>query len=83
MSSLDDTRTTARHPTVIRGQIHHIDTTTDCTIRDLSKTGACLAVDGSVESIPNRFALLLKGEGSYEKCRVIWRSAVELGVKFE
>lgn len=83
MSRLDDTRTTPRHPTLIRGQIHHIDRTTDCTIRDLSRTGACLAVDGPIETIPNRFALLIKDEGSYEKCRVIWRSAAELGVKFE
>ena len=83
MSSLDDKRTTARQPTLIRGQIHHIDRTTDCTIRDLSKTGACLGVHGAIEAIPNKFALLIKDEGSYEKCRVIWRSAAELGVKFE
>lgn len=83
MSSPAEKRTASRHPTLLRGQIHHLDTTADCTISNLSTTGACLRVDVPSEAIPNRFALLVKNEGSYEKCRVIWRSATEIGVKFE
>ena len=84
--SLAEKRSSLRHPIEgIRGQIHSLDQKVDCTIRNLSLTGACLRADGYVDpaSIPNRFALLIKGEGSYERCRVIWRSAKEIGVKFE
>ena len=83
MMSLAEKRSHSRHPTPIRGQIHYLDMAADCSVHNLSLTGACLRVEGSVESIPNRFALLIKGEGSYEKCRVIWRSADDIGVKFE
>jgi hypothetical protein len=84
--SLTEKRSSLRHPTeVVGGQIHYMDQTADCTVRNLSLTGACLRGAGylDLEAIPNRFALLIKGAGSYEKCRVIWRSATEIGVKFE
>lgn len=83
---LTEKRSNLRHSTeVVRGQIHYLDRKADCTIRNLSLTGACLRAEGylNLEAIPNRFALLIKGEGSYEKCRVIWCSATDIGVKFE
>ena len=67
----------------MRGQIHYLDATADCTISNLSKTGACLHIDAPSETVPNRYALLNKDEGSYQKCRVVWRSADGVGVTFE
>ena len=83
MRTFAEKRTFGRDPTPLRGQIHHLDSTVDCTIRNASLTGACLSIIGSNEHIPNRFALLVGDDGSYEKCHVVWRSADEIGVTFE
>lgn len=54
--------------------------TIDCTIRNLSATGAKLQV-ASVVGIPDTFDLLLAGDGK-QACRVVWRTLKELGVEF-
>lgn len=54
--------------------------TIDCTVRNLSATGAKLDVT-SVVGIPNSFDLLV-GEQP-RPCRVVWRSLKQLGVEFE
>ena len=53
----------------------------DCTIRNLSETGAALDVDSPV-GIPEVFTLLIKPEFVKRNCRVMWRSAKRIGVEF-
>lgn len=53
----------------------------DCIIRNLSATGACLAVQ-SVASIPDHFTLLVKPELLKRSCRVAWRDNQKIGVHF-
>jgi hypothetical protein len=54
-----------------------------CTISNVSQTGAriCLPFNGDV---PEHFLLMLSLSGRVKRrCKVVWRSALELGVSFE
>ena len=53
----------------------------DCTIRNMSETGAALEVESPV-GIPDDFDLLIKPERIKRNCRVAWRSAKRIGVRF-
>ena len=53
----------------------------DCIIRNMSATGAALEVESPV-GIPDNFTLLIKPELLKRDCRVAWRSAKRLGVRF-
>jgi hypothetical protein len=53
----------------------------DCTIRNMSETGAALEVESPV-GIPDDFTLLIKPELIKRNCRVVWRSAKRIGVRF-
>jgi PilZ domain len=52
----------------------------DCTVRNLSDRGACLNVESPI-GIPDSFDLVLD-HASVCNCRVIWRKATQIGVKF-
>lgn len=52
----------------------------DCTVRNLSRQGAKLAVATAI-GIPDNFDLVLPNT-TRQPCRVIWRKSRELGVEF-
>jgi hypothetical protein len=54
----------------------------DCTVRNLSETGAALQV-ASVVGIPTEFTLFVQSEHFNRKCRVVWRKLTRIGVTFE
>ena len=54
--------------------------TIDCTLRNLSSTGAKLTVS-SVGGMPDTFDLVLDG-GAKQPCRIKWRRLKEIGVEF-
>jgi hypothetical protein len=54
-----------------------------CMISNISRTGAriCLPFNGDV---PDHFVLMLSHSGRVKRrCKVAWRSALEIGVSFE
>jgi hypothetical protein len=53
----------------------------ECTIRNLSETGACLAIESTV-AVPDSFTLIIKPEGTRRSCQVAWRSSGRIGVRF-
>jgi hypothetical protein len=53
----------------------------DCLIRNMSDSGAALEVENQV-GIPAEFVLLIKPEFIRRNCRVAWRSAKRIGVRF-
>jgi PilZ domain len=53
----------------------------DCVIRNLSEAGAQLVVQTPV-GIPDEFTLLIKPELTKRACRVVWRKADKIGVRF-
>lgn len=78
----DDNRDTQRHRTLKGGSIVINDgfSTFDCTVRNLSETGAKLAVTSSL-GIPERFGLAMH-DGRRFECAVAWRTETEIGVRF-
>ena len=53
----------------------------DCTVRNLSQTGAALDV-ASPMGIPENFTLLVPSDGKQFDCRVVWRKERRIGVVF-
>jgi len=54
----------------------------DCTVRNLSATGAALDVASPV-GIPSKFVLIVKGDAIQRQSRVVWRKEQRIGVAFE
>jgi PilZ domain len=56
----------------------------DCTMEDISETGAKLTVEGSVEGLPlKEFFLLLSSTGlAYRRCELVWVNGNQIGVNF-
>jgi len=52
----------------------------DCTVRNVSQTGAMLQVGNSV-TVPQEFELWW--DGNVQRCIVVWRKKDALGVKFD
>jgi len=69
-------RRTFKTGTIILGKKAHLP----CTVRDLSDSGANLEVQATFE-IPSMFLLGMPGR-SPRSCKVIWRTASKLGVRF-
>ena len=64
-----------------RISFHHLTTSTDCTVRNLSDTGACLVVTSQV-GVPDDFDLVLERDHSIKRCHVEWRAGPRIGVSF-
>src|ERR1700732_4393920 len=56
----------------------------DCTMEDVSETGAKLTVEGSVEGLHlKEFFLLLSSTGlAYSRCELSWVNGDQIGVNF-
>jgi PilZ domain len=54
----------------------------DCTVRNLSKIGAALDVPTPV-GIPDEFTLVIPSDELRFACRVVWRKAGRIGVRFD
>lgn len=55
--------------------------TINCLVRNLSSTGASLEVS-SQAGIPERFILVMPGDGLHLSCRTVWRNELRIGVTF-
>jgi PilZ domain len=84
MDRVDTERRRAPRRRVLKGgkiSFHHLATSTDCTVRNLSPLGACLMVASQV-GIPDDFDLILDGDHAAKHCRARWRSENKIGVEF-
>jgi hypothetical protein len=54
----------------------------DCTVKNLSETGAALEVVTPL-FIPDRFTLFVPSAQSKRPCHVVWRKEKRIGVAFE
>jgi hypothetical protein len=54
----------------------------DCTLRNISDSGACLQV-ASPLGIPDSFNLLLDAGKTTRACRILWRKERQIGVEFQ
>jgi len=73
----------ARRQRVLKGGkiLLNRDGTIDCTVRNLSEIGACLHLPSSV-GVPDTFDLVINPDRDPMRCRVVWRSAKQIGIAF-
>lgn len=78
----DEHRASPRQRTLKGGRIVINDgfSTFQCTVRNLSETGARLKVAGIV-GIPDTFQLVMD-DGRKFACAVMWKTEFEIGVQF-
>ncbi|RTL50939.1 MAG: PilZ domain-containing protein [Bradyrhizobiaceae bacterium] len=79
---MDDKRTTQRHRVFKAGTIEFGGGAFDCTVRNLSATGAALDV-ASPFGIPKDMTLVVPSEQRRHHCRVVWRKEKRIGVAFD
>ena len=77
-----ETRHDARHRVLKVGTVDFIGGTIDCTVRNLSLTGAAIEI-ANQQGIPDKFTLVVPGDKLYLPCHVVWRKAYRIGVQFD
>jgi hypothetical protein len=78
---MDERRNKARHRVLKAGTIEFGGGAIDCTVRNLSDTGAALDVTSPV-GIPEHFTLFVQADGTHLSCTVVWRKEKRIGVRF-
>jgi hypothetical protein len=74
-------RSAQRHRTLKAGKIIlHGSSVIDCTVRNISDTGASLTLPNAA-TVPADFELQI--EGQTRPCTVAWRRLERMGVKFK
>jgi hypothetical protein len=77
-----ETRRNPRYRVRMVGSIEFGRGPIDCTVRDLSISGAALDVE-SQTVIPAKFTLAVPGGGLHLPCHVVWRRPYRIGVAFD
>jgi hypothetical protein len=78
---VEDVRVAARRRVLKGGSISFGGGAIDCSVRNLSLTGAALEVETPV-GLPETFVLVVEMEQTKRLCRVVWRKATRVGVHF-
>ncbi|RQH07710.1 MULTISPECIES: PilZ domain-containing protein [unclassified Bradyrhizobium] len=78
---MDERRSKSRHRVLKAGTIEFGGGAIDCTVRNLSDTGAALDVTSPV-GIPQYFTLFVQADGTHLSCTVVWRKEKRIGVRF-
>jgi hypothetical protein len=76
----DEHRVTNRQRVLKAGKIEFGGGAIDCTVRNISATGAALDVTSPL-GIPAQFTLVT--EGNHLPCRVVWRKEKRIGIAFD
>jgi hypothetical protein len=79
---LDNNRAAPRHRVLKAGSIEFNGGVIDCTVRNISETGAALEVATPL-GVPDTFWLLIPGDHARRHCRVAWRRDRRIGVAFD
>ncbi len=79
----DEQRSSRRPRVLLTGRLvfGEADLTVDCTIRDLTATGARLKLSGPA-ALPAKLKLIEVNSGRVHDCEVSWRRLPEIGVSF-
>jgi hypothetical protein len=79
---MNEHRAAPRHRVLKAGTISFGGVTIDCTVRNLSETGAALEVVTPL-FIPDRFTLIIPSEHLKRPCHIVWRKEKRMGVAFD
>jgi hypothetical protein len=74
---MDEKRALARKRVLKAGTIEFGGSAIDCTVRNLSTTGAALDVPSPV-GIPDKFDLVVSSDALRFACRAVWRKAARI-----
>jgi hypothetical protein len=75
-------RVAPRHRVLKAAKIEFGGSVIDCSIRNISDTGAALEVESPL-GIPERFTLIIMADKQRLACHVVHRKEKRLGVAFE
>ena len=78
----EERRDKARHRVLKAGTIEFGGGAIDCTVRNISQTGAALEVVSPL-FIPDRFTLFVPSEKLKRPCHIAWRKEKRIGVRFD
>lgn len=83
MLARDDLRRTSRHRVLKEGKIVMLNnwSVVDCSVRDLSETGARIRCKDQ-RAVPSEFKLLMLADNRIRDARVVWRKDDQLGLQF-
>lgn len=78
-----DRRRAARRRVLLRGKLTHLDRreSSDCTIRDLSGTGATIAL-AAPQLLPVDPVLILVRDGVAHEAKTVWNRGGRAGLRF-
>jgi hypothetical protein len=76
-----ENRRAARYNVLKVGAIKFGRNSVNCLIRNLSTTGAAIDLSSRPE-LPERFVLVVPGDGLQLSCRTVWRKEHKIGVTF-
>ncbi|KJC59326.1 pilus assembly protein PilZ [Bradyrhizobium sp. LTSPM299] len=79
---MNEHRGKSRHRVLKTGTIEFGGGAIDCTVRNISETGAALEVVTPL-SIPDTFTLYVPSDQLKRQCRIVWRREKRIGVAFE
>ena len=79
---LENSRAAPRHRILKAGSVEFNGGVVDCTVRNISNTGAALEVAAPLD-VPDAFWLLIAGDHTRRHCRVAWREDKRIGVAFD
>jgi hypothetical protein len=82
IDGMDKPRIAPRHRTLKAGTIEFGGGGIDCTVRNLSDTGAALEVVTPL-FIPERFTLFVPSDQLKRPCHIVWRKEKRIGVAFD
>lgn len=81
LDAMVESRRAPRHYVLKAATITFGGGAVDCLLRNLSTSGAALEVANSA-GIPQRFILVVPGDGLRLPCRAVWRKERRIGVAF-
>jgi len=79
---MDNHRIAPRRRVLKAGSIEFGGGAIDCTVRNLSETGAALEVVSPLY-IPDRFTLVVGTDQLKRPCRIVWQTERRIGVAFD
>lgn len=81
---MSERRRSNRQKSLYRGVVYFDDSpiASECTIRDISETGARLKFSTPLMADINKFQLEVPLKGLKFKCDIVWRADTEVGVSF-
>jgi hypothetical protein len=78
---MTENRRAPRHNVLKVGAVKFGRHTINCLVRNLSVTGAAIEIS-SRTGLPERFVLIVPGDGLQLPCYVVWRKDHRIGVAF-